>query len=158
MDSYNGYSGRERDKKYQEFKRLKAQGLSPSQAVPCQLCGDPSVPVEPHSEDYSLPYLWVAPAEYMVCRSCHGWIHKRFGRPEVWSNFKSHVRRGGYATEFTTPSVKKERDACDAAIANGLNFDWLVMNGRDVRSGMDWWEHLTVLKDSLTSSSARPRR
>lgn len=158
MDSYNGYSGRERDKKYQEFKRLKAQGLSQSQAVPCQLCGDPSVPVEPHSEDYSLPYLWLPPAEYMVCRSCHGWIHKRFGRPEVWNQFKSHVRRGGYAKEFAAPSVKKERDACNAAIANGLDFDWALMDGRSVRNGMDWWEHLTVLIDSLTSTLARPRR
>jgi hypothetical protein len=158
MEPYNGYTGRERDTKYQEFKRLKALGLGPSQSGPCQLCGDPSVPVDPHSEDYSLPYLWLAPAEYMVCRSCHGWIHKRFGRPEAWSHFKSHVRRGGYAKEFAGPAVKKERDACSAAIANGIDFYWAVIEGRDARTGMDWWEHLTILPASLTSILARPRR
>jgi hypothetical protein len=107
MDSYNGFSGRERDRKYQEYKRLRALGLSIPAVPPCQFCGDPSSPVEPHSEDYAMPYEWAPPAEYMICRSCHGWIHKRFNRPLEWRDFQAHVRRGGYAREFATQRFAK---------------------------------------------------
>ena len=157
MDPYNGYSGKERDKKYHEYKRLRELGLSVPETGPCRLYGDPSVPVEPHSEDYSHPYLWNPPAEYMICRSCHGWIHKRFGKPETWKQFKSHVRRGGYAKEFSSAAVQKERAACSAALEQEVAFEWRHIHGREVRNGMDWWEHLTLSKDSLTASWTRPR-
>jgi hypothetical protein len=158
MDSYNGYSGRERDRKYQEYKRLRALGLSVPAVPPCQLCGDPESPVEPHSEDYSMPYLWAPPAEYMICRSCHGWIHKRFNRPDDWRDFQAHVRRGGYAREFSTPTVRKEREAAIAARLLGHELTWSGLSDRPHRAGLDWWEQLTLMPESLSSPSARPRR
>lgn len=157
MDSYNGYTARERDKKFQEYKRLKALGLSIPQVGPCQLCNDPSVPVEPHSEDYSLPYLWGPPAEYMICRSCQSWLHKRFKQPAVWAQFKDHLRRGGFAREFASPAVRAERAAAARAAEQGVVYDWQPWEGRTARAGMDWWEHLTVSPDSLTSATARAR-
>jgi len=157
MDGYNGYSGRERDKKYQEYKRLRALGLSIPALPPCQLCGDTECAVEPHSEDYSLPYLWSPPAEYMICRACHGWIHKRFKQVENWRDFQAHVRRGGFAREFTSPSVRRQRQEARDARERGLTFDWSELPERRVRAGTDWWEHLTMAPDSLTSAWARPR-
>jgi hypothetical protein len=157
MDDYNGYSGRERDRKYQEYKRLRALGLSVPAVPPCQLCGDPESPVEPHSEDYSMPYLWSPPAEYMICRSCHGWIHKRFNRPDDWRDFQAHVRRGGYAREFSGPGARKERDMAAEARGQGGLFEWAPTAGRSIHLGQDWWDHLTMLPDSLNSPLARPR-
>ena len=157
MDGYNGYSARERDKKYQEFKRLKAAGQSRSQAGPCELCLDPVSPVEPHSEDYSLPYIWSPPAEYMICRSCHGALHKRFKNPQRWLQFKDHVRRGGFAAEFASHAVRKERALATAAMANGDCHHWSPWPDRAIRGGMDWWEHLTMAEQSIAASWARPR-
>lgn len=157
MNSYNGYSAKERDKKYQEYKRLRALGLTPPEVGPCQLCQDPATSVESHSEDYSLPYLWAPPAEYMICRSCHSWLHKRFKQPAVWTLFKDHVRRGGFAREFASPAVRTERAGAITAAQQGLVFEWCLSGGRALRNGMDWWEHLTVAPESLTSAAARPR-
>ena len=157
MDFYNGYTSRERDKKYQEYKRRRLLGLTPPELGPCQLCLDPSAPVEAHSEDYSLPYLWTPPAEYMICRSCHSWLHKRFKQPAVWALFKDHLRRGGYAREFASPAVRVERAAATSARDKGLVYVWTVWEGRAPRAGLDWWEHLTVAPDSLTSATARAR-
>jgi hypothetical protein len=158
MDFYNGYSGKERDKKYEEYKRQRAAKLSVPAIPPCQLCGDDKAEVQPHSEDYSFPYRWLPPAEYMVCRSCHGWIHKRFNKPDDWNDFKSHIRRGGFGGEFSTPAFSLERKEAAASRNAGRDYEWRPIVGRPVRQGTDWWEHLTLGKESLTASWARPRR
>ena len=155
MESYNGYTGKEREAKYLEYKRLRALGKSEPTRPPCQLCGNEDCEVEPHSEDYSQPYKWVPPCDFMVCRSCHLWIHKRFGQPETWSDFKAHVKRGGYATEFAVASVKAERKEAATARAQKREYKWKPMVGRTARSG--WWEYLTLSEESKTSRSARPR-
>lgn len=159
MDSYNGYSGPERDRKYQEYKRLRELGQSVPAIPPCQLCGDddPKLKVEPHSEDYSLPYEWSPPYEYMVCRRCHGWIHKRFNQPDTWNDFKSHVRRGGYASEFSSKEgVGQRKEAADAR-ARGISYEWKKIEGRPQVPNDSWWEKLTMSVNSLKSASARPR-
>lgn len=159
MDSYNGYSGAERDKKYQEYKRLRDLRQSVPAVPSCQLCGndDSKLIVEPHSEDYSLPYRWTPPYEYMVCRRCHGWIHKRFNQPDNWDDFKSHVRRGGYAWEFTTKEVGYERKEAASARTRGIRYEWKKIQGRREVSKDSWWEKLSMSMDSLTASWARPR-
>lgn len=84
------------------------------------------------------------------------WIHKRFKQPLAWFDFKAHVRRGGYASEFAKGGAVKERkDAADARKA-GEDFVWQVLGGRVPRSGMDWREHLTLNPDSLSAAWARP--
>lgn len=157
MNSYNGYSGRERDRKYQEYKRLRALGLTIPELPPCHLCGDPDSKVEPHSEDYSEPYLWVPPAEYMICKPCHGRIHKRFNQPVEWADYKAHVRRGGYGKEFAASPIRKERSDAAKARREGSAYVWCTIAGRDPRAGHDWWEHLTLMADALNAPAARPR-
>src|SRR5689334_17545615 len=106
---YNGYSWKERYAKFQELKERIAQGKTPPPTGPCDLCGDPDVPVEYHDEDYSKEYLWEPRALYVLCQHCHRHkLHRRFNRPFAWEAFLAHVRRGGYASELQDPKVKKE--------------------------------------------------
>ena len=159
MEPYNGYKGADRQRKYDEYKRLRAEGKSVPALPPCQLCGDndKNLLIEPHSEDYSKPYIWTPPAEYMVCKRCHGWIHKRFNKPDDWLDFKSHVKRGGYAWEFTNKEGATERKAAAEARKKGLTYKWEPIKGRAIRSGELWWERLTMDPASLTAQWARPR-
>jgi hypothetical protein len=158
LDAYNGYSEQERNRKYQEYKRLVKLGQAVLNRPPCQLCGDPTVEVEPHTEDYSLPYRWLPPAEYMICRFCHGWLHKRFGKHrDDWLDFKSHVRRGGYGAEFASPMVRPERQEAARCRAGGLEYVWKVSLGRTPRNGQDWWEQLTTCEESKAALASRPR-
>ncbi len=106
---YNGYGWAERNAKLRELKRLVALGEVPAACGPCQLCGDPDVPVEYHDEDYSKPYLWGPPALFALCRHCHRTkLHKRFAQPSAWMAFLDHVRRGGYARDLKVPSIRRE--------------------------------------------------
>lgn len=157
MDAYNGYTGRERDKKYQEWKRLYPLGGLPGKVGPCALCADPACEVEPHSEDYAKPYRWEPPYEYMVCRRCHSRLHKRFNDPDGWRDFKAHVRRGGYAVEFTSAQVVAERTAAAEARSRNDDYEWSAMRDRTQRNGVDWWEGLTLTPAAVTDPRARPR-
>ncbi|MBN8443171.1 MAG: hypothetical protein J0M28_15950 [Thauera sp.] len=156
MGPYNGYTAKERQEKFDELKRRRAAGL-PQESTPCMMCGDPEAPVEQHSEDYSKPYRWTPPAEYALCGSCHYWLHQRFGKSLAWHAYKAHMRRGGYGKEFTDKEVKKERKAFEAAQASGQEYTWRELPGRVARTGMDWWEHLTLSPDALAALWARPR-
>jgi len=157
MGPYNGYTAKERQEKFDELKRRREGGIATEEGQPCMMCGDPDAPVEQHSEDYSKPYRWVPPAEYALCRSCHYWIHQRFGKPLVWQAYKAHMRRGGYGREFTSNEVKRERKAFEVAQASGEDYIWQGLPDRAARTGMDWWEHLTVSPDALAAPWARPR-
>ena len=156
MEAYNGYTGHEREAKTLEYKRLRAMGKTEPAEPPCRLCGNEECEVEPHSEDYSQPYKWRPPHEYMVCRSCHLWIHKRFKQPENWNDFKAHVKRGGHADEFASSTVKAERLKAAEARAQKVEYKWRLIEGRAVRAG-GWWEYLTLNEESKTARSARPR-
>jgi len=156
MHGYNGFTGAERLRKYQVYKQRQAQGLGPFPVGPCQLCADPTAAVEPHSEDYATPYQWEPPAEYMICRSCHGWVHQRFAKPDAWGQFLAHVARGGYAREFAQAPVTQERKAAARAMAEGAVHTWAPIAGRAPQVG-GWWTTLTLDEDSLTDPAARPR-
>ena len=155
---YNGYSGSERASKYNALKKLWKQGVFPCTGRSCDLCGDPEPPNNPHSEDYSYPYLWEPPAMYALCRSCHLWIHKRFKQPLDWLAFKYHVRRGGYGREFSSPAVRKERKQFINAFQKDENYKWSTIPDREFRNGYDWWEHLTLSPESLEAKWARSRK
>ena len=64
MNYYNGYTPKERDRKLQASHKIFPDHSHPYYKGACDMCGDPHSPVEPHSEDYSEPYLWERPAEY----------------------------------------------------------------------------------------------
>lgn len=109
---YNGYSPKERDKKFKVLKKFIAKGELPKASGPCALCGDPEVTVEYHDEDYGEPFIWEAPALLCLCRNCHrDKLHKRFWRHNSWFAYIAHIRRGGYARDLKNPASKKEFQA-----------------------------------------------
>lgn len=156
---YNGYPWPERLAKLKEWTRLCADGKLGPAIGPCALCGDPDVPVEGHSEDYSKPYLWGPPAEFALCGNCHkDKLHKRFSRPLAsWKAFVAHVRRGGYARELKDPVVKKEVAAFKAAIQRGETFSLRQLRPYAGVVGEEWFANLRMDIESLSDPTARPR-
>jgi len=124
---------------------------------PCQLCGDPDSPFEPHTEDYSEPYLWENPAEYAVCKRCHGRLHKRFKAPHAWMAYKMHVRRGGYGSDLKTDAVGTQVKQLARALAAGDPSPLPPFPRNRVSTGREWWEMLSVDARMLTDPDARPR-
>ena len=147
---YNGYSHQERSKK---------MGDHPPATGPCMLCGDPDVPVEYHSEDYSDPYDCRPPATYSLCRHCHrDKLHKRFNRPaSAWLTFIAHIRRGGYASDLKEPEIKKELEAYRIAIERGEPFVLAQLRPYSGDVGSEWFANLRMDQESLTDPTARPR-
>lgn len=155
---YNGYNWNEREAKLKELKRRIANGQQSSAQGPCNLCGDPDVPVEYHDEDYSQPYLWGPPALFALCRNCHrDKLHKRFTRPVAWQAFLAHVRRGGYARELRHPEVKKEVARYQAAIERGEVASLKQLRPYNQIPGKEWFAALPLDPATMTSKSARPR-
>jgi hypothetical protein len=157
MNPYNGYSGKEREAKLRARHGRKKLGLPIVPAGPCDICGDPTAPVEAHSEDYSTPFLWDRPAEYPLCRTCHrDRLHKRFTKPDMWETHKAHVRRGGYSSDLKRPEVAAELKAFRAALARGERPALRQIRTRRL-AGSEWWELLSVDPGTLTNPAARPR-
>lgn len=157
MNHYNGYTPQEREKKLRASHRLFPEHSHPYHKPPCHLCGDPTSKVEPHSEDYSEPFLWEKPAEYAVCKVCHSRLHKRFKNPSSWTAYKMHIKRGGWGSDLKQPSVARELRKLTEALVQEKGVQPLAML-RDVAEGERWWEQLTVDPASLTGSWARPRK
>lgn len=155
---YNGYTPKERNDKFKEMMRRIANGELPPASGPCALCGDPEVEVEYHDEDYSLPYRWVEPAVYVLCRHCHRQkLHLRFAYPFVWQAYLAHVRRGGYARDLDDPSIKKEFVACCKAIKNGQAFALRKLRPYMRSIGEEWFGRLRLDSKSLSDPAVRPR-
>ena len=155
---YNGYNWKEREAKLRALKRRMASGEQPAAVGPCDLCGDPEVPVEYHDEDYSLPYLWESPALFKLCRNCHrNKLHKRFADPAMWKAYLMHVRRGGYARDLKDRAIKKEFDAARVAIAQGDSIELPSLRPYTRQIGEEWFANITMDPASLTSPAGRPR-
>ena len=122
-------------------------------------CGDRNVTLEYHSEDYSKPYNWSPPAAYALCRHCHrNKLHKRFENPDQWEAFKTHIRRGGYASELVSdPVVKRELEAYQRARKEGKRAELRMIRPYQGVVGQEWWEHLTTSRGPIASTPP-PRR
>ena len=155
---YNGYPWSERNAKLKEFVRKLKNGEIGPATGPCELCGDPDVPVEYHDEDYSKPYLWGPPALFALCRNCHrDKLHKRFARPMAWKAFVEHIRRGGYARDLKEPVIKKEVAAYKAAIERGDTSSLRLLRPYRGVVGKEWFANLRMNSESLSDPVARPR-
>lgn len=154
---YNGYSGKERDEKEAERARLLKSGELQMRHTECELCGDPDTPTIPHVEDYSKPYQWEPPAEYMVCETCEkDMLQKRFRNKDRWESFKAHVRRGGYARELQDSATNKEFLDYREARERGEKPTLRKLRDRAV-TGSEWWEKLSIDSATLTDPKSRPR-
>ena len=155
---YNGYTEEERRAKGRERARLIQAGVLSTHPADCMLCGDPEVPVEGHSEDYSTPYRWEPPALYWLCVHCHRHkLHRRFLNPKSWRVYLAHIRRGGYARDLRDPVVANELAAFRRAMNQGKPAGLRVLRERKGLRDVEWWDTLTMDRASLDDPSARPR-
>lgn len=155
---YNGYCSLERDKKFREYKRLVRRGELSPPSGPCALCNDPGVPVEPHDEDYSEPYVWAPPALLGLCRHCHrSKLHRRFSDVCGWQAFLAHVRRGGYARDLKDKAIREEVNQCKLAIRAGEPFTLRTLRPYPGVPEEEWFANMRLDLQSLTDPGARPR-
>jgi hypothetical protein len=155
MDFYNGYSPQERERKLRAMHKQFPDRSHPYYNGPCDLCGDPDSPVEPHTEDYSKPYLWERPAEYAVCKTCHNRIHKRFRSPYGWEAYKRHVRRGGYGADLKSSASARELLHLAKALERGESFELEPLRATSDRNL--WWELLVCDPKTQTDPASRPK-
>ncbi|MBI3374983.1 MAG: hypothetical protein HY017_24945 [Betaproteobacteria bacterium] len=155
---YNGYPWKIRQAIIAPFNRARLEGGIQFSPRPCDMCGDPECPPDSwHSEDYSQPYLFDPPANYMICRVCHSRIHKRFHEPpENWLLYLAHLRGGGYGREFTKLYSLSERRTWAHELSAGRSVPLPMIRKRSP-TGSGWWEHLTLDAESLIAAWARPR-
>jgi len=157
VNPYNGYTPKERERKLRASYKVFPDHTHPLYQGSCQVCGDPDTPVEPHTEDYSEPFLWANPAEYSVCKRCHGRLHKRFSTPHAWSAYKMHLRRGGFGADIKAGAVNNQVKSLTAALEVGKPFLLPPLPRNKVSTGTEWWELLSVDPRTLTDPAARPR-
>jgi len=157
---YNGYSWQQREALLKEKHRLEKRGDTERLSYfasehPCEICLEPGQK-QFHSEDYSTPYLLRPPATFAVCRACHSRLHKRFDAPLDWQLYVQHVSNGGYGREYTALYNQAIRKHWTSQLAGGL-----TPTLRDIRprtlNGKEWWQHLSLDRESLHASWARPR-
>jgi len=158
MNWYNGFSPKERGKKLNKSYKVYPNRTHPYYQGPCQICGNPDCPVEPHTEDYAEPFLWENPAEYAVCKTCHGRLHKRFNQPFKWAAYKAHVRRGGFGADTKVGKIANEIRRLAEAYSRGESFNLPPLPRTKTLTGLEWWEKLSVDPGSLTDPGTRPRR
>ena len=158
MDYYNGYTPQERNRKLRASYKIFPNRSHPYYKGVCHMCGDPDSPVEPHSEDYSEPYLWERPAEYALCKTCHGRLHKRFKSPYAWEAYKLHLRRGGYGSDLKAPPIARQIANLAKSLQSGSTFLLPQLSPpRPPSSAEAWWEFLSINPEALTESWARVR-
>ena len=155
MNHYNGYTPAERSRKLRASYKVFPNRSHPCYHKPCAICSDTATPVEPHTEDYSEPYRWEPPAEYPVCKTCHGRLHKRFNDPSGWAAYKLHLKRGGHGSDLKTPRMRDDVKRIALALARGESPALPTL--RPPMATDLWWDSLTIDPASLTAVSARPR-
>ena len=155
MSAYNGFTANERLRKLQAMYRLFPRKSHPYYHGACHLCGDPDSPVVPHDEDYSLPYVWQAPAVRALCNWCHRRIHARFTHANAWEAYLRHESRGGYGSDLGSPDIRRQIMAVVRAISNGEAIALDVL--RDVSPRDCWWERLSLHRHESVPND-RPQR
>lgn len=159
---YNGYSGIERMKKFDEMNRRIASNKLDKPEGPCELCGDPKAEVEYHDEDYSEPYRWDKPAAYALCKHCHVQkVHGRFRFPHRWKAFLAHIRRGGHASDLYGPDAKpkyrEEFESCCEAVKAGKPAELQSLRTYKGDEGREWFTNLTLVEAAMSEAFSRPR-
>jgi len=85
MNSYNGFSGEQRERALAWFKAEKRAGRR-DDPVRCDACGQGLGLMQAHSEDYSEPFGDHI-GRFGLCYACHMMIHCRFRNPAAWESY-----------------------------------------------------------------------
>lgn len=96
--SYNGWSAKDRDRRYKQFCEMRERNLLPKPDS-CQLCGvDNHGQTGFHAEEYGPTMIDYLRNLYWLCPVCHGFLHIRHQYPNRWYRYRQkillgHVRR-----------------------------------------------------------------
>lgn len=155
-EPYNGYSSVQRNAIIGAYKRMHGQAFL--RTGPCAVCGDTErAPDSWHSEDYSRPHIFDPPATYLVCRACHGRIHKRFNEPpQNWALFLYFLDSGGFGREYAKLYSTAQRDAWATDLREQRAVALPVIRPR-ATDDREWWRALTLDRESRVAAWARPR-
>ena len=86
MNSYNGYTAKERYAALAWLKKEWAKGTREQTPKCCDICGQTKGQLSYHSEDYSYPY-----GDHIgffgLCYICHMMLHCRFRNPKLMSAY-----------------------------------------------------------------------
>ena len=91
LSSYNGFTGREREKSLRVVHRLWDEGKVPRPTECLLACHQTEGAIHGHSEDYSPGALHV---HIPICITCHLMLHMRWQQPVLWENYKAAIREG----------------------------------------------------------------
>lgn len=101
MNSYNGFSPKQRYKALKWFKEQISQGLRSEKPKCCDICGQPHGFLQFHSENYSEPFGDHI-GEIGLCYICHMMIHCRFKNPLKWACYKMTLQQGMRYSAYST--------------------------------------------------------
>lgn len=86
MNSYNGFTARQRYAALYWLKDMQKKGLRDTTPTECEVCGQTEGQLMYHSEDYSSPFGDHIGA-YSLCYICHMMIHCRFKGRDAWDMY-----------------------------------------------------------------------
>lgn len=93
MNSYNGFTPKQRYKALAWFKKQIQLGKHPPKPCKCDICGQTKGALMYHSEDYSEPFGEHI-GKFSLCFICHMMIHCRHKNPESWEVYKTRLKQG----------------------------------------------------------------
>ena len=91
MNSYNGFSPKQRYKALAYHKLQIKNGIKENSPKQCDGCGTEQGFLAWHSEDYSEPFGSHI-GKYGLCYRCHMHIHCRFRNPKAFENYKKILK------------------------------------------------------------------
>ena len=93
-NSYNGFSGAQRDRAQAWLRAEWASGRLKRPRV-CCACGQDRGVIDAHAEDYSEPFAAGKTDEFHLCFTCHMILHCRFRNRAAWDRYRGAIRLGG---------------------------------------------------------------
>ena len=148
MDSYNGYSRKERERRAAHVFAAKRHWRRPRLPAQC------AVTLNRHATSTCggllAPIHLASPASYPLCIPCHKRLHNRFVNKPRWYAYLEFLSqglvwpRGIYQTSRPAYGQRREH--------NWPSLSHLVAQRVD-----NWWARLTTDESSKTSPAARPR-
>lgn len=98
--AYNGATGQERIFAWQKNNIAWRLGWLP-RGQPCSICKGKQAE-QGHQELYFRPFALMP-----VCRSCHARLHRRFGSPGRWEEFKEGLSPDNWARSVLTEQISR---------------------------------------------------
>ena len=111
MNSYNGFTPKQRYAALAWLKDQHKQGLREMEPTQCEVCGQTHGKLMYHSEDYSYPFGDHIGA-YALCYTCHMMIHCRFRNKAAWNIYIQSLKQNKLFEPFYFNDWNRFRKDC----------------------------------------------